>query len=148
MKLKSLLITALLFAVGSATQLHAQEEMEDVREERAETVRNVEETEVTDTPDILPVFYKGSDKMLPYIAQNLRYPQAAIEANAQGVVLVAFVVTPKGRVSNVSVKKSPHEALSTEAVRIVNTLRFKPGRKNGKKVSVKYSLPIRFSLSE
>lgn len=110
----------------------------------------------TDDPDSERIYeaveqppqYPGGDAaLLRYIGENLRYPQSAIENNVQGRVIVQFVVTKTGNIGEVKVKRSVDPELDAEAVRVVKTLRFQPGKQNGQAVSVWYALPFTFRLS-
>ena len=68
---------------------------------------------------------------------------------AQGRVIVQFVVEKDGSIGEVKVVRSVDKDLDKEAVRIVKTLpKFIPGRQNGQAVSVWYTLPVTFKLTE
>ena len=61
---------------------------------------------------------------------------------------VTFVIEPDGTTSARRVLRSPHEALSKEALRVVREMpRWKAGRQRGKKVRVQYTIPINFQLN-
>jgi protein TonB len=78
-----------------------------------------------------------------------RYPQRAAADGATGVVEVQFVVTARGRATRVRTINQVHNALRTEASRIVNELRFRPGKvEGGAPVPIEVRLPIRFTGRE
>lgn len=81
-----------------------------------------------------------------WIYENIEYPSFAKRANIQGTVFLQFVVTKKGNVKDITVLRSPHEALSKEAVRVMKQAKFEPGRQRKKPVEVRMSQPIRFKL--
>ena len=55
---------------------------------------------------------------------------------------VNFTVDTKGKVTDVSAT-GPNQEMENEAIRIIKKLpKMQPGRQKGKKVAVKYSLPI------
>ena len=57
-------------------------------------------------------------------------------------VYVQFKIDKTGKIVDVKAR-GPHKDLETEAVRVVNSLpQMQPGKENGKKVGVKYTLPI------
>lgn len=57
-------------------------------------------------------------------------------------IYVQFTIDKEGHVTDLKAK-AKHEALEQEAVRVVSSLpQFIPGEKNGKKVAVKFTLPI------
>jgi protein TonB len=63
-----------------------------------------------------------------------------------GKVYLQFVIDSNGRVTGIQ-KRGPDKLLENEAVRIIASLpKVKPGEQRGKKVSVKYSIPINFIM--
>ena len=82
-----------------------------------------------------------------YILKNLQYPDQARKDNIQGRVVVKFVVDTKGRVVDCTIAKGIGGACDEEALRVVQNMpRWHPGRQNGKRVKVYYTLPISFQL--
>ncbi|MDA9067421.1 energy transducer TonB [Flavobacteriaceae bacterium] len=56
----------------------------------------------------------------------------------------SFIIDKKGQIVNIRVR-APHPQLKDEAIRVINLLpKMKPGKVNGKAVSVSYLLPIIF----
>ncbi len=93
-----------------------------------------------------PEFPGGDKALMAFIAQNLKYPKIAREANIQGKVFVQFIVEKDGSVTNVKVLRGIGD-LSDEAIRVVNLLpKWIPGKQNGQTVRVYYTLPITFKL--
>ena len=94
-----------------------------------------------------PEFPGGEAAMMAYIKKNLKYPASASENGIQGRVTLSFVVEKDGSISNIEILRSPAEELSQEAIRLVKSVPiWKPGVLKGKKVRVKYVLPITFRL--
>lgn len=63
-------------------------------------------------------------------------------------VIVKFRIDETGNIVDIK-SRAPHPELEKEAVRIISNLpRMIPGEQNGKPVSVMYSLPIAFNVSE
>ena len=61
-------------------------------------------------------------------------------------IFTEFIIDKDGNVS-VSRINAPHKALEKEAIKIVSKIpQFTPGEQNGKKVKVKYMLPITFMV--
>jgi periplasmic protein TonB len=82
-----------------------------------------------------------------FITTNLNYPLEARAQKAEGVVIVRFVVTSKGKPEDAQIIQSVHPAIDAEVLRIVGKLeRFIPGSQRGTPVDVYYNLPITFSL--
>lgn len=101
------------------------------------------------TAEVMPEFIGGQNALMRYLQQNVKYPTHAKETGQQGTVYVEYVITKTGEVANVKVIKSVEGApdLDAESVRVVNEMpTWKPGENNGKPVSVRMVLPIRFVL--
>jgi protein TonB len=94
-----------------------------------------------------PVFPGGEIALLKYIAENTKYPQEAAENNIQGKVIVKFAVSSDGSVKRIEILRGVHPTLDQEAMRVVSTLPlWKPGKQNGKPVSVWFMVPVSFEL--
>ena len=97
----------------------------------------------------MPHFRGGESALRKYLQENVVYPPEAIKNNIQGRVVVQFVVQKDGSVGEVKVVRSAHELLDEEAVRVAKTLpKFFPGRQLGKAISVWYTLPVTFTLTD
>lgn len=108
----------------------------------------VKEEMIFDMPEIMPEYPGGADALEDFIKANLKYPALAKENGIQGKVYVQFVVEKDGSVTNVQVRRGVNAMLDAEAVRVAKLLPdFKPGSMRGKKVRVRYTLPIIFSLT-
>ena len=102
---------------------------------------------VFDEVDEMPQFPGGMAGMMQYLSQNIRYPQDAREAGAQGRVIVSFVVEKDGSISNAKVAKPTYSSLDDEALRVISGMpKWTPGKQNGEPVRVKYSFPVSFRL--
>jgi protein TonB len=106
----------------------------------------------SDTPfevvDEMPVFKGGDIAIIDYIKKNTKYPEPAKGKGIQGKVIVRFAVEADGSIDKISVLKGVDPDLDKEALRVVGTMPTfeKPGIKDGKAVSVWYTLPIDFTL--
>lgn len=104
---------------------------------------------VEEVPDEPAEFEGGQQALMTWLSQNMQYPAKAVEDDAQGRVLVGFIVNRDGSVDDVKVVKSVHPALDEEAVRVVKAMpKWKPGKKGGKTVRVRYTLPMTFKMQE
>jgi TonB family protein len=101
------------------------------------------------------VVYTSVDKMPEFngnlsqwLAENLRYPDAARRGNKQGKAIIAFVIDENGRALSPTVSRSSGSTiLDEEALRVVNAMpAWKAGMTDGQKVPVYFTLPIRFKL--
>ncbi len=87
----------------------------------------------------LPEFHR-------WVAENMKYPQEAVEKKISGRVLVQFVINEEGAVTDVKALQSPHALLSNEAIRVISSSpRWEPGVQKGEKVSVRFVLPLDFT---
>ena len=95
----------------------------------------------------MPEFPGGIEAMMKFLSENVKYPEAAHKAGAQGKVLVNFIVEPDGSVSNVHVAQKVNDDLDAEAIRVIGSMpKWSPGMEKGQAVRVKYALPILFRL--
>ena len=95
----------------------------------------------------MPEFPGGKEAMMKYLAQNIVYPATAVEDTVEGKVIVGFVVSTEGEITEVEVNKGVRSDLDAEAVRVVKAMpRWKSGKQNGKPVNVRFTLPIKFTL--
>src|SRR5690606_1784840 len=82
-----------------------------------------------------------------YFYKNLRYPDFARENNIQGKVILRFVVSEDGSISDVQVQRGIGGGCDEEAIRVLKKMpKWKPGKQNGVPVKVYYSVPISFKL--
>lgn len=95
----------------------------------------------------MPQFPGGSQAMMRYLVENVKYPVQAREAGKEGTVLVNFQVNPRGKIRNAAIRETVDPALDAEALRVINGMPdWIPGKQNGKAVEVAYSIPVQFSL--
>ena len=98
--------------------------------------------------EVQPEFPGGMKEMMKYIQSNLKYPEAAKAAGAEGKAFVQFVVKADGSISDVQIMRSTgNESLDAEALRVVKAMpKWKPAMNKGKAVNVKFVLPIVYKL--
>jgi TonB family protein len=94
----------------------------------------------------LPRYGGGNEEFKKFIASNLRYPKAALEAGIEGKVLVGYEIDDNGIVHNPRVLRSLGYGCDEEAVRIVGLLRFKKVKNRGVRVRVNTKTYINFKL--
>ena len=104
-------------------------------------------TKVYDAVDEMPSFPGGLNGLMTFLSQNMVYPVTAQENGVQGRVTVSFVVETDGSITDVKVARSVDPFLDREAMRIVKAMpKWTPGKKDGKPVRVKYTVPVVFRL--
>jgi TonB family protein len=75
-----------------------------------------------------------------------RYTEQARLARLEGTVILELVIDPDGRVASTKVLRSLPLGLTKRAVDAVAQWRFAPSTFNGRPVSVRYVLTVRFTL--
>lgn len=100
-------------------------------------------------PETMPYFPGGRELLLKYLAVNIKYPASAVKAKKQGRVIVTFIVQKDGSITHAKIARSIDPELDAEALRVVKGMpKWTPGTQLGKPVSVKYVLPVKFSLQK
>lgn len=85
--------------------------------------------------------------MSAYIADNLIYPQAAVENGTSGIVYLSFVVETDGTVNDVKILRGIGDGCEQEALRVVQSMpKWKAGKNHGQPVRVLFNLPVKFRL--
>jgi len=109
--------------------------------------KNPNEGKTLDVVEQMPQFEGGESALMNFISRNIRYPVKAMEQSIQGRVIVRFVVSDTGEVTQVSVLRGIGGGCDEEAMRVVSMMpRWKPGKQDGKPVNVWYTLPISFKF--
>jgi protein TonB len=120
---------------------------EDVFEEEIEPDFSRQKIYQSVEVDEEPKFPGGEHELMKYIADNVVYPQTAIDEGIQGRVIVSFVVEPNGKVTNVEVLRGIGGGCDEEAVRVVKSLpNWEAGVRRGKNVRVAIAVPVKFAL--
>lgn len=91
--------------------------------------------------------FARSGTLIPLVRVPPRYPRRARVAGIEGYVTVAFTITPRGTVTNVSVVKAePPRVFNAAAIDAILKWEFKPKVVNGRRVSQRARQTITFSL--
>ena len=97
----------------------------------------------------MPEFPGGMGECYKFFSRNIKYPAAASKAGIQGKVVVEFLIKEDGSIADISVKQGINPELDAEAMRVVSIMpKWKPGEQRGNPVSVRYEMPIVFSLKK
>ena len=107
-----------------------------------------EEQTIFEVVEQMPEFPNGGMAgLMQYLSKNIKYPTIAQENGTQGRVTVQFVVNRDGTISNPEVVRGVDPYLDKEAIRVISSMpKWTPGVQNGKKVRVKYTVPVSFRL--
>jgi protein TonB len=106
-----------------------------------------DETGIASAVDVFPRYPGGDDARLYYLRKNTRYPEAALKAEIQGIVMVVFIVEVDGSITNVNVQKKIGGGCDEEAMRVTREMpKWEPGKRNGRSVRVMVRMPIVFRM--
>ena len=127
----------------------------DGKKPTVEESQSVETREMTvkEQPDdsvasyVDPFFPGGDVACMKWLSENVKYPAEAVEKGIKGRVIVQFVVTKDGKITDAEVARSVDPLLDAEALRAIRSMPdWEPAQRDGQNIAVKYSLPIAFSL--
>ena len=106
-----------------------------------------DDTGMASAIDVYPRYPGGDESRLFYLRTHVRYPDAALKALVQGVVMVVFVVELDGTISHVEVPNPIGGGCDEEAIRVTKEMpRWDPGERNGRAVRVMVRMPIVFRI--
>lgn len=134
-----------------------------------------ENTDADHQIDEMPKYPGGDQAMYHFIQRNIKYPKSARLDRAEGKVFVSFLVDKTGKVTNIEAGESNDlqkllqeivvvgylgenatsadnptgnmEPIITEVKYVISRLaQFTPGKKAGKNVAVRMTIPITFKL--
>ncbi|MEL6717459.1 MAG: TonB family protein, partial [Bacteroidota bacterium] len=91
--------------------------------------------------------------LIEYLSANLQYPKAAKDAGVEGMCVVQFIVEKDGSLSNINLLRDIGEGCGEAAKAVVeqmnvDNLIWTPGIQKGRKVRVKFTLPVKFRLPD
>ena len=93
-----------------------------------------------------PVYRGGNTALRKYIADNLVYPEEALDAGIEGTVDLTYVVDGLGKVIDAEVKSGIGYSCDEEALRLVKSLVFEKAINRGFKTTSKRTIKIHFRL--
>jgi len=106
-----------------------------------------DDTGLAGSIDVYPRYPGGDESRLYFLRKHVRYPEPALKALVQGIVMVVFVIEVDGSVSNVEVAKRIGGGCDEEAIRVTKEMpRWEPGKRNGRAVRVMVRMPIVFRI--
>jgi TonB family protein len=116
-----------------------------VKEKKSEEEKS--EEKIFEVVEQMPAFPGGQNALFDYLCKRIVYPPRAERKGIQGRVMVSFVITKEGKVTDSKVVKSVDPSLDKEALRVINTMPdWIPGYQKGEAVNVKFTVPVAFRL--
>jgi protein TonB len=91
-----------------------------------------------------PEYPGGMKALTKFIYDNLRYPQAALDAGAEGMVVVDYDIDFQGKVTAARVLQGIGHGCDEEACRVVRLLKFDVPKNRGVKVLFHKKARIQF----
>lgn len=95
----------------------------------------------------VPQYPGGEAAMKEYIAENMKYPEAAKNNGIEGDVDVAFTVKADGSIGSIKIVRMIDPDLEAEAIRLIKSMpAWTPADKNGSPVDSQTQIKINFVL--
>lgn len=105
------------------------------------------EAPIVDYPDKEAGFPGGAAAMKKFLADNIKFPEIAMELGDQGRVFIEFVVNKDGTIEQVKVLRGVSKEIDREARRVVRSMpKWAPAESNGEPVRARCRIPINFIL--
>lgn len=121
----------------------------EIRREQRQIINQPpqEPNKVHEHVEVMPQFPGGNGELMRYLSANIKYPTIAAENGIEGRVVLKFVVSKDGSISNIQIVRSLDPSCDKEAVRVVKGMpKWIPGMQNGHPVAVYFTLPVLFKL--
>ncbi|MCX6296931.1 MAG: energy transducer TonB [Bacteroidetes bacterium] len=101
------------------------------------------------TVDQMPEFIGGKDSLIKFISKNYNYANTILPETkpSNTKIYVQFVVGKDGVIRDQKILKGINGTMDKEALRVIKMMpKWKPGKQNGKAVSVSYIIPIQVEI--
>jgi protein TonB len=109
----------------------------------------VPEPAVLETAEVMPEFPGGMQALLRFLGKNLEVPENALEPGEKVRVPVKFVVSKEGTLTGIEFPGQANDIFTKEIIRVLSKMpKWKPGVQNGRAVSVYYTIPVIFDMTE
>ena len=137
----ALILLVIVIAPASA---NAQDKRGKTTQTRKDTTTDDKVYEVCEQ---MPIYEGGDAALLKYLRENLKYPDKTKDRGVQGRLVIGFIVEKDGSLTDVKVLRPVDIDLDAEVLRVIKGMpKWIPGRQNGKRVRVRYLLPIHICL--
>jgi len=99
------------------------------------------------TVEQIPEFPGGEAALTKFFSTNIHYPASAAEKRIEGRVILRFIVSKTGEVSDVEILHGLSPDCDQEAIRVISMMpKWTPGRQNGRNVPVYFTIPLTFII--
>jgi TonB family protein len=104
--------------------------------------------QVLDSVEDLPQPIGGREEWHNYIARTIRYPANDRKAGIQGVVVVGFTITSKGKVQGAKILRGIGGESDQEVIRVISdSPDWIPAKHNGQPIEARMRVPILFRMN-
>jgi protein TonB len=135
------LLTAMFLAVS--LQFLYSQDLSSVIQTEEEKIRNESAVlSYNDYADVLPAPKEGLNKII----KKVDYPLAAKSSKTEGTVILLAYIDETGEVKDVKVIKDIGFGCGDAAAKAFANAKFMPAVKNGKNISIKAAIPVKFQL--
>ncbi|WP_462219593.1 energy transducer TonB [Ferruginibacter sp.] len=102
------------------------------------------------TSEVLPSYPGGQTALINFFNNNIEYPQQATDNGTEGLVNISFLVDENGKISSPEiVSKKVGDGVEEEAMRVFNKMpSWTAGQIKGKNVKTRFTLPVKFQVSQ
>lgn len=105
------------------------------------------EAPIVDYPDKEAEFPGGAAAMKKFLAENIKYPEIAMEMGDQGKVHLEFVVEKDGSITQIKILRGVSKEIDREAKRVVKEMpKWTPAENKGEAARARCRIPISFIL--
>lgn len=99
--------------------------------------------------DIPAEFPGGINKARQFIANNVQYPDEAVEEGVNGTVRVKFTIEIDGSISNIQIVQKLGYGCDEEVIRVLKRMpRWTPAKLKGKYVRSYFTMPVSFRTTD
>ena len=105
-------------------------------------------TQILSFAEKMPVFPGGDSAMFAFINSNLLLPESLKNDTVKGTVFASFVVKYSGKITDATIVRGLKPDLDKEVLRVITNMpAWTPAEHNGKKVNVRYTIPVKFAIT-
>jgi len=95
----------------------------------------------------------ATSKLYNYLYEHMVYPKKAQDKGIQGKVMVRFVVDSNGNVKNAKILRDIGGGCGDEVLKVLESMnhlteKWIPGKQGGKAVSVYFTMPVLFKMTD
>jgi protein TonB len=100
------------------------------------------------TAELMPAFPGGMEALRKFLERNLRNPED-VEPGTVLAVKIRFIVGYDGKLKGFQIIEDGGEPFNNEVLRVLKKMpEWIPGKSDGEKVSVYYTIPVKFTSAE